>query len=311
MTSPDRAADRSAARDSIHGLALGDAFGERWFPLFRHGRPRVTDIRARRLPGDDHWPWTDDTALALGVWRVLDTHGEIDQTDLARTFGRLFTADPARGYGSGMHDLLPRLAEEPSAWREAARGLFGGQGSLGNGAAMRVAPLGAWFRADLERVAEQAARSAEVTHAHPDGVAGAVAVALAAALAARRDQPTPRPDALLRQVAERTPGGGVRAGLLRAAALPPETTPQGAAHVLGSGARIRADDTVPFALWCAARHLDDLVEALWATAEGLGDVDTTCAIAGGVVAARTGLDAVPPEWLARREPLPEWVEEGS
>ncbi|MFE3265420.1 hypothetical protein [Streptomyces sp. NPDC059215] len=33
-------------------------------------------------------------------------------------------------------------------------------------------------------------------------------------------------------------------------------------------------------------------------------VDTTCAIVGGIVAARTGVGAVPQEWLSRREALP-------
>jgi ADP-ribosylglycohydrolase len=57
-------------------------------------------------------------------------------------------------------------------------------------------------------------------------------------------------------------------------------------------------------VWCAARHPDDLLSALWTTAEGMGDVDTTCAIAGGVVGARTGLEGIPTEWLDRREDLP-------
>jgi ADP-ribosylglycohydrolase len=43
-----------------------------------------------------------------------------------------------------------------------------------------------------------------------------------------------------------------------------------------------------YAVWCAARHLDNFEEALWATASAGGDVDTICAIAGGIVAARTG-----------------------
>jgi hypothetical protein len=55
-----------------------------------------------------------------------------------------------------MHVLLPRLAREPQRWAEYARELFNGQGSLGNGAAMRVAPRGAWFHTDLDQVAEQA-----------------------------------------------------------------------------------------------------------------------------------------------------------
>ncbi len=86
--------------------------------------------------------------------------------------------------------------------------------------------------------------------------------------------------------------------------MPPDTDPVAAAAALGNGRMVRADDTVPFALWCAARHPDDLPTALWATAAGLGDVDTTCAITGGVVSARTGTGGLPPEWSERREPLP-------
>ncbi|UCM91244.1 ADP-ribosylglycohydrolase family protein [Streptomyces marincola] len=298
----------AAARDSLHGLALGDAFGERWFPLARVPGAARAAIRARRTPPDLTWPWTDDTAMALGVFRALRVDGEIRQDRLARVFAEGYAADPGRGYGLGMRELLPRLAREPAAWRTEARGLFGGEGSLGNGAAMRVAPLGAWFRHDLERVVTQAALTAGITHCHPEGVAGAVAVAVAAArAAATAAAPGPAP-AFLHAVAGHTPPGAVRDGLTHAAELPAGTAPRAAAEALGSGRRARAADTVPFALWSAARHQDSLVDALWCTAEGLGDVDTTCAITGGVVGARTGLAGVPATWLARREPLPAWVD---
>jgi ADP-ribosylglycohydrolase len=64
-----------------------------------------------------------------------------------------------------------------------------------------------------------------------------------------------------------------------------------------------AHDTVPFALWCAARHLDDFAAALWTTVSGLGDRDTTCAIVGGIVALAVGEAGIPAEFLAAREPL--------
>ncbi|MFF9647306.1 ADP-ribosylglycohydrolase family protein [Kitasatospora aureofaciens] len=307
----------SAARDALEGLALGDGFGERWFPLFRKPKLAFTQIRARQVPPESPWHWTDDTAMALSVYGILTAYEAVHQERLAQAFGATYLADAYRGYGNGMSLLLPRLAERPSSWRAESRKLFDGQGSLGNGAAMRVAPLGAWFRADLDEAAEQAALSAEVTHAHPEGVAGAVAVALAAALAARgrADAGTdvaagtaaPAGAELLAEVAGRTPRGPVREGLERAAELAPDTEPWRAADLLGNGQRVRAGDTVPFALWSAAHHLDSLTDALWTTAEGLGDVDTTCAITGGVVAARTGLGGTAAPWLAKREPLPEWV----
>ncbi|MGW0935360.1 ADP-ribosylglycohydrolase family protein [Streptomyces sp. NPDC002666] len=295
MDSTDAAPDLTAARRSLEGLALGDAFGERWFPLFREPRKAFNEIRARRTPHEPVWHWTDDTALARALQRVLDDHGHVEQDRLALYFALAFDADRARGYGHGMHLLLPQLLASPADWRTLAPELFEG-GSLGNGAAMRVAPLGARFHRDLDHVAGQAVLQAEITHAHPEGIAGAVAVAVAAALAVRGDF-------TLSRVAGRTPAGTVRDGLLRAVDVPFTTEPWKAADLLGNGQRIRSDDTVPFALWTAARHPEDLEAALWATAEGLGDVDTTCAITGGVVGAVTGVDGVPDEWLRRREPL--------
>ncbi|WP_033825123.1 ADP-ribosylglycohydrolase family protein, partial [Kitasatospora sp. MBT63] len=233
MTSSD------VARDALQGLALGDAFGERWFPLFRSPQEAFESIRERRTPAESPWHWTDDTAMALSVYGVLTAHGAVHQELLAEAFGVTYLADVGRGYGHGMHRLLPRLAERPAGWRTEARGLFGGEGSLGNGAAMRVAPLGAWFCEDLEEAAEQAVFSAEVTHAHPEGVAGAVAVAVAAALAARsRNRPAPSGAELLAEVAGRTPAGPVRDGLRTAAGLPADTEPWRAADVLGNGSRV-------------------------------------------------------------------------
>src|ERR1700751_2066446 len=55
--------------------------------------------------------------------------------------------------------------------REEAQALFGGQGSFGNGSAMRVATLRAYFADDLDMVVEQAERSAVTTHCHPEAVA--------------------------------------------------------------------------------------------------------------------------------------------
>jgi len=46
---------------------------------------------------------------------------------------------------------------------------------------------------------------------------------------------------------------------------------------------------------------------MWATVSALGDRDTTCAIVGGIVACYTGVVGIPPDWLAAREPLPDWI----
>lgn len=292
--------------DSLRGLALGDGFGERWF--HRGNREAVEMIKARQLPSESPWYWTDDTAMAVTIVRMLHLHGEIRQDGLAEMFGATYQADPYRGYGYGMTVLLPRLAADPGMWDVHAQSLFGGQGSLGNGAAMRAAPLGAWFCRDLGAVREQAHLAAEITHAHPEGISGAIAVAVAAAVAAAsRGDPAPDPRSFL-ELAASMVSGPVGEGIVRAASLAPGIPAWKAADLLGNGQRVRASDTVPFALWSAAHHLDDLPGALWTTAEGLGDVDTTCAITAGVVAARSGLAGVPPGWLELCEPLPDWTD---
>jgi ADP-ribosylglycohydrolase len=279
---------------SLDGLSVGDAWGEQFTG------PGADDrVAARRWPAGP-WRYTDDTDMALALTEVLASGGEVDESQLARAFVRRFVADPERGYGAGTAGLLQQL-RRGAAWSEASRAVFGGAGSCGNGGAMRAAPVGAYFADDLARVAAEAARSAVVTHAHPDGIAGAVAVALAAALVWQtRHEPAEQAGVgLLEAVIARCPSGDTRQGLVRAAALG-AVSPTEAAARLGSGLRLLAADTVPFALWCARWHLDDFGEALWSAVSAPGDRDTLCAITGGILALRT---PPPPRWREGREPL--------
>ncbi len=289
---------RARAALALDGLSVGDAFGQRFFgPL----AIVLAHIEERRVPPAP-WAWTDDTAMALSVYEVLVARGCIDRDLLAQKFAERYVADPRRGYGASAHDILRSIARGVP-WREAASSVFGGQGSMGNGGAMRAAPIGAYFADDLDAVVTNARASAEPTHAHPDGQAGAVAVAVATALAWRSRTRPMGPTELLRAVAELTPPGPTREGIERAAALPLDCDARTAAATLGSGERVIASDTVPFSLWCAARHLGSYEDALWTTVSGLGDRDTTCAIVGGIVAVAVGPEGIPASFLAARESL--------
>lgn len=282
------------ARLSLDGLSVGDAFGSRF--NFR------TEV-SRSLPPPP-WYYTDDTVMALAIVEHLDRHGQIDRGMLACAFATRFAADPYRGYGLSVRRVLERIAEG-APWEFAAGEVFGGAGSMGNGGAMRVAPLGAYFADDLDEVVEQARASAEVTHAHAEGQAGAIATAVAAAWACQvhaHSRPRTGFD-LLATVLAHTPGGETRTGLERAVALGFECSIEEAVAALGNGSRITAPDTVPFALWSAAKHIDDYTEALWFTVSAGGDNDTNCAIVGGIVALANGREGIPDDWLAAREQL--------
>jgi ADP-ribosylglycohydrolase len=287
---------------SLEGLSVGDAFGERYFV-----NPDVVDglIEARAM-AEPPWLFTDDTLMALSVVSSLHWCGEIDQNLLAKSFAQRY--DSSRGYGPAMHGVLARINEgEP--WQDVTRSMFAGQGSFGNGAAMRVAPVGAYFADDLDAVVEQASLSAEITHAHEEAVAGAIAVAVAAAIAWNLSESASSPGRqdFLDMIYPYVPKSEVSGKIRQARDMAQDTSLQFAVAVLGNGVNVSAQDTVPFALWCAGECLDNFEEALWLTVSGLGDRDTTCAMVGGIVAMYTGIEGIPKDWLAARELLPEWV----
>ena len=284
------------AAQSLEGLSLGDAFGERFFV---GDDVAAASLISRREVPVGLWRWTDDTAMAISVVEELMWSGAIDPDRLAAAFARRYVNDPVRGYGRGTHQVLGAIAAG-THWSIANRLGFA-DGSRGNGSAMRSAPIGGYFAGRPDRVIADARASSIPTHAHPDAIAGAIAVAVAASYAATVEG-RHRRGALLEYVAAATPIGPVRAGIEKAQHLL-EETPAQAAAVLGSGQRVLAEDTVPFSLWCADRNLESVEEALWAAAAGLGDRDTTCAMVGGVVALSSA-SGLPTQWVLRREALP-------
>jgi ADP-ribosylglycohydrolase len=284
----------AAARRSLDGVSVGDAFGERFFG---HPEQVLTMIESRALPGAP-WKYTDDTVMAMSIVDVLTESRRVDPDRLADLFAARYRRDPRRGYGATAHEILGNIVSG-LPWRAAAAQPFDGTGSMGNGAAMRAAPIGAYFASDYQAVVDAARTSAAVTHAHPDGQAGAIAVAVAAAWVTRGAGSAKE---LFETVLEYTPEGDTHAGIARAARVSHATHVRNAASTLGNGSRVISSDTVPYCIWCASKHLDQYEEAMWATVSGLGDRDTTCAIVGGIVAMHPRSE-IPKEWSDAREPL--------
>lgn len=286
------------ARLSLEGLAIGDALGEMLSANCAGARQRVE----RGLIGGP-WFHTDDTEMALSIFDELRGRGRIQPDELAQRFADRFQADPERGYGK-MARIILREIWQGVPWQQASAGAFGGTGSLGNGSAMRVAPLGAYFSAESDTtIGNEAALSAVVTHAHPEGKAGAIAVAIAAATAWRLRELPPAEAApqLLHAAHDNTPEGETKVGLAQALNLPLTTSTVMAGRFLGNGSAVTAPDTVPFCLWSAAKHLGNYREAIIETATADGDCDTNCAIVGGIVVLYAGLESIPKDWREARE----------
>lgn len=286
-----------AVRVVLDGLSVGDALGSAIGEGFvKH--PMA--LMKRRIPAGVH-AWTDDTAMAVEIAGVLQRCGTIDEDLLARAFAARYMHEPRRGYGGTAHRILTAIGNgEP--WREISRTAFGGAGSMGNGSAMRVAPIGAYFADDPARIVDEARRSALPTHWNEDAQAGAVAVALATGWCWRMRKQQRSPRSLFEHVISFLPATSVRAGVEAASMLSPQQLAHEAARTLGNGSDVLCRDTVPFVLWSAARALDSYENAFWETATGLGDIDTTCAMVGAIVAAAGS--GPPQEWLSARESLP-------
>jgi ADP-ribosylglycohydrolase len=244
------------------------------------------------------WGYTDDTEMALSVFAMLRDHKLINQDALARAFSERMGRE--RGYGRSAFEILWSIRQGAS-WMALSHGAFGGSGSYGNGAAMRVAPLGAYFADDIELCIEQARLQSEITHTHVEGMAGAIAVAVATALVwQHRDKPLSAHD-FLRAVSESVPASETKEGIEAAIRLAPDCLVSQAAEQLGNGSKIASQDTVPFCMWVVSKYLQESYEeAFWTTVSALGDRDTTCAIVGGILGV---CHEAPIRWSESCEPI--------
>lgn len=284
---------RDRFRGALVGTAVGDALGAPF-----EGAAAVEDAELSSVAdGTDPLRWTDDTAMAIGLARSLvDTGGRLDPEHLVRRFAQDHDDEPWRGYGPGPPHVFALVQAGVPADQAATR-LFGGNGSFGNGGAMRVAPAAMAGHPDPDAVATIAAESARVTHAHEWGVTGAVLLALS--VHARLTGP-PRPHALLADLRAHAVADPWRHRLQTVGELLDASPPAGlVATELGTG--IEALASVPTAIF-AALHAGDAFAAAVAYAIRLGgDTDTIAAMTGAIAGAAHGLDGIPGRWLARLE----------
>lgn len=135
------------AGDIIGSIYEGYPIKTKDFPLFRTG-----------------CCFTDDTVLTLSVAK-----GIMDGSDYITAIREVGRRYPNAGYGgSFIHWLFSEYPQPYNSW--------------GNGSAMRVSPVGFAF-GSIEQVLDEAKKTAEITHNHPEGIKGAQAAALAVFLA--------------------------------------------------------------------------------------------------------------------------------
>lgn len=279
---------------ALLGLAVGDALGAPYEGLtaadvfFMFGSAASLTSN----PSGDELRYTDDTEMAIAVAEALADDGEIRAARLVRAFAENYHEE--RGYGEGARKVLDAMCAGGDHATVAAN-LFPG-GSFGNGAAMRVAPVGLLFADSFDAVWEQARLSALPTHTHPLGIEGARVLALAVAWAARATEFDKK--ALYGELLARAETEEFRWHLSFAAKLKPSDP------LTGLGSTLHAHRSVVTAIACFAASPTDFAQVC-ARAIGLGDdTDTLCAMAGALVGAFAGLGAIPPQLVAQLEDGP-------
>lgn len=267
----------------MFGLLLGDAIGAEF-----------NDKAPDEIPPLDldyvlaHPPryYTGDTEMAISVFEEMMIHGMIDQVSLRERFLRRFS--PWRGYGGGMLEVIER-------WRNGkeidsvASSLYNGTGSFGTGAAMRVAPISAFFmRDESTELFEQVSRCALLTHTHPYGIAGAYLQASAVHLALN-DIP---PEEWLHLIFKLPIESAFKIKLGKVVqCLENQASAHQSVKDIGNGSE--AIEAVPAALYAVLRHPDSFIDALLFAVSMGGDADTIGAMTGALSGARLGVAQIP------------------
>jgi poly(ADP-ribose) glycohydrolase ARH3 len=268
------------------GSALGDAIGELAFTYPQR------DLLVSRIDQVSELRYTDDTAMAIGLSESIIKEGGINQQQLGETFRNNFEREPWRGYASGPPTIFSMVKRFGITYTDAARRMFGGSGSLGNGAAMRVAPVGLVFHNSTD-IYEEASASAEVTHAHPVGMDGAAVQAWAVANAVNLD---PKEEFPLMQYMQglvdcaRTPEIREKMMLVQSS-IKDDVSPDVAADRIGR--TVAVHESMPFAVYSFVRNTHSFEESLFCAILNGGDRDTLGAMACAISGAYLGIEAIP------------------
>lgn len=243
--------------------------------------------------------YTDDTHMTIGVAESLIENCGFNGAHMAKRFANNYFKEPWRGYGPGPPRVF-RLLANGEAWDRASSHVYSG-GSFGNGAAMRVAPVGLLFWNDPVKLREVAYQTSLITHSHALGMEGAALQAQAVALAVA-ENPDKRLDSrsfisrLLEFMSEDVYHAKIT-GFYNLLEHPDDR--QAVVRELGHG--IEASNSVPTAIFAFLSHPQDFVSTVAYAISLGGDTDTIASMAGAISGAYLGLDAIPSKWRERLE----------
>ena len=266
------------------GLALGDAM----CAPFEGG---VIERKLWKVIGttkNNKIRYTDDTQMTMDVASSLIQHQGINQDALAKKFAESYQW--SRGYGPTAAKLLKGI-KRGKDWRKLNKKYFK-DGSFGNGAAMRVAPVAlVYSKKSTKQLFVNVKKTAVITHAHPDAIIGAYNIAFAIAAMLNGKQ-----QSFLEQlIAINHERYQYKLELARDWLQSDDAiSKKDIVYYLGNG--IQAMESTVTAIYIAMRFLQSDYSEMIAFIQKLGgDSDTIAAMSGAIWGAKNGLHAIKQE----------------
>lgn len=286
----------SRIRGAIYGALVGDALG---VPVEFSLRSERDADPVQEMRSGGYWhqlagTWSDDGSMLL-----CTAEGVVDGFSAER-LGSLYVSwmnachwaarDRVFDVGRTTETALSRVADGTS-WAASGED---GDGDNGNGSLMRILPIGLRFRnADVATIMRHAADASRITHAHPRAQA---ACGFYSVIVAEVVKGIALPEAIQRALpvlagaVTTLPDEQVVFGRLLGGRLAewPRESIRSSGYVMHS---------LEAALWCALTH-GTFRDAVLAAVNLGSDTDTTGCVAGGLLGALYGYEAIPPEWIA-------------
>jgi len=281
----------------MFGSALGDCIGEL---AFRYGNEQtlLTQVKNKKV-----LRYTDDTAMAIGIAKTItSTSANWSTQELGETFHNNYNEEPYRGYGSGPPQIFRIVERKDQSYTDVAKNLFGGDGSYGNGASMRIAPLGIFYydKSDIYMIAK---KSAIATHTHPLGIDGAAILAKTLSLMVPKEPgeiPIQEKIEILNELINFSHTDKYKKTLEKVKKLiEKDETLSKAEEIIGSG--VLSYTSVPFSIFAFLYNSESYGQNLIDTVLISRDRDTVGAMVGGLLGAYLGIEEIPDNWIQKLE----------
>jgi len=272
---------------SLIGTAIGDSLGARFEGV--PGFHSVSDLAPR---------YTDDTAMTIGVAESLIENKDFNYWHMTERFIKNYEREPWRKYGSGPPKIFRMMQSGRRGFGMLDRDIFPG-GSFGNGAAMRVAPVGLLYHDDPRTLHEIAYHTAGITHSNDLALEGAAVQACAVALAVLADPFEFKRKEFLGALRMFTRQGPYQEKLKTIISLLDNgADKEEVVERLGNS--VAALNSVPTAIYAFLSQIDFASTVSYAVSLG-GDADTIGAMSGAIAGACYGIEDIPESWIQRVE----------